>query len=281
MAVKMRLTRMGDKKSPFYRIVVVDSRKARDGEYIDLIGTYAPVEQPAKVKIDVEKAKDWLSKGVQPTETVRSLLVSEGVLQAKPVKKPSKRDLAKAEAAKAAAKADIIQDETNFNFFINRLSANYNYITECADILRGNTNIDVKFYNTYGRSHNYTIGDDGEMIDRVNIAIKFKVTLVDGADELSARKTITTFVKQFIERVNAENGANNLYISNLIRELENSIPSIHYLKFMGINDYDTNYQTISIKESDINNLTKEDRRNYVPEIIVVNPDDIQLAIITN
>ena len=119
------------------------------------------------------------------------------------------------------------------------------------------------------------------MIDRVNIAIKFKVTLVDGADELSARKMITTFVKQFIERVNAENGANNLYISNLIRELENSIPSIHYLKFMGINDYDTNYQTISIKESDINNLTKEDRRNYVPEIIVVNPDDIQLAIITN
>ena len=103
MAVKMRLTRMGDKKSPFYRIVVVDSRKARDGEYIDLIGTYAPVEQPAKIKIDVEKAKDWLSKGVQPTETVRSLLVSEGVLQAKPVKKPSKRDLAKAEAAKAAA----------------------------------------------------------------------------------------------------------------------------------------------------------------------------------
>ena len=91
MAVKMRLTRMGDKKSPFYRIVVVDSRKARDGEYIDLIGTYAPVEQPAKIKIDVEKAKDWLSKGVQPTETVRSLLVSEGVLQAKPVKKPSKR----------------------------------------------------------------------------------------------------------------------------------------------------------------------------------------------
>ena len=102
MAVKMRLTRMGDKKSPFYRIVVVDSRKARDGEYIDLIGTYAPVEQPAKIKIDVEKAKDWLSKGVQPTETVRSLLVSEGVLQAKPVKKPSKRALAKAEAAKAA-----------------------------------------------------------------------------------------------------------------------------------------------------------------------------------
>ena len=81
MAVKMRLTRMGDKKSPFYRIVVVDSRKARDAEYIDKIGHYDPIAQPAEVVIDKDKAKDWLSKGVQPTETVRSLLVKEGVLE--------------------------------------------------------------------------------------------------------------------------------------------------------------------------------------------------------
>ena len=103
MAVKMRLTRMGDKKSPFYRIVVIDSRKARDGEYIDLIGTYAPVKQPAETKINVEKAKDWLAKGVQPTDTVRALLVAEGILQAKPVTKPSKKTLAKEAAAKEAA----------------------------------------------------------------------------------------------------------------------------------------------------------------------------------
>ena len=96
MAVKMRLTRMGDKKSPFYRIVVIDSRKARAGEYIDL-------KQPAETKINVEKAKDWLAKGVQPTDTVRALLVAEGILQAKPVKKPSKKTLAKEAAAKEAA----------------------------------------------------------------------------------------------------------------------------------------------------------------------------------
>ena len=69
MAVKMRLTRMGDKKSPFYRIVVIDSRKARSGE------------TPAEINIDVEKAKDWLSKGVQPTETVKSYLVAAGVIE--------------------------------------------------------------------------------------------------------------------------------------------------------------------------------------------------------
>ena len=88
--VKMRLTRLGDKKSPFYRIVVCDSRKAREGEYIDKIGYYNPLTQPVDVQIDADKAKDWISKGVQPTETVRVLLIKAGVL-VKPTKlSPSK-----------------------------------------------------------------------------------------------------------------------------------------------------------------------------------------------
>lgn len=82
MAVKMRLTRMGDKKSPFYRIVVVDSRKAQSGEYIDKIGYVDPLKDPAEINIDVEKAKQWLAKGVQPTETVKSYLVKAGALEA-------------------------------------------------------------------------------------------------------------------------------------------------------------------------------------------------------
>ena len=81
MAVKMRLTRMGDKKSPFYRIVVIDSRKARSGEYIDKIGYVDPLKTPAEINIDADKAKDWLSKGGQPTETVKSYLVAAGVLE--------------------------------------------------------------------------------------------------------------------------------------------------------------------------------------------------------
>lgn len=85
MAVKMRLTRLGDKKSPIYRIVVVDSRKARDGEYIEKIGHYNPTSQPEEIVIDADKAKDWLSKGVQPTDTVKTLLIREGILE-KPTK---------------------------------------------------------------------------------------------------------------------------------------------------------------------------------------------------
>ena len=90
MAVKMRLTRLGDKKSPTYRIVVIDSRKARDGEYIDKIGHYNPTANPAEVVIDKEKAADWLSKGVQPTETVRALLLNAGVIEKSDKLSPSK-----------------------------------------------------------------------------------------------------------------------------------------------------------------------------------------------
>ena len=81
MAVKMRLTRMGDKKSPFYRVVVIDSHEARDGQYVDLVGTYNPLNE--EIKIDVEKAKKWIACGVQPTETVKSLLVRENVIEGK------------------------------------------------------------------------------------------------------------------------------------------------------------------------------------------------------
>ena len=96
MAVKMRLTRLGDKKSPFYRIVVTDSRNARDGAYIDKVGHYNPIAQPAEIVVDVEKAKDWIAKGVQPTETVRSILIEKGVIE-----KPAKLSPAKTKVRKS------------------------------------------------------------------------------------------------------------------------------------------------------------------------------------
>ncbi len=78
--VKLRLTRMGAKKAPFYRIVAVDSRKARDGEYIEQIGIYNPVADPKEIRIDAELAKKWLANGAQPTDTVRDLFKANGIL---------------------------------------------------------------------------------------------------------------------------------------------------------------------------------------------------------
>ena len=81
MAVKMRLRRMGAKKAPFYRVVVADERSPRDGKFIDEIGYYNPLTNPAEVKIDAEKAEKWLANGAQPTETVKSLLKKSGIVK--------------------------------------------------------------------------------------------------------------------------------------------------------------------------------------------------------
>jgi len=81
--VKLRLTRMGAKKQPFYRIVAIDSRKSRDGEYIDQIGFYNPVSDPKQIVIDADKAKAWLAKGAQPTATVSGLLKQQGIIEKK------------------------------------------------------------------------------------------------------------------------------------------------------------------------------------------------------
>ena len=79
MAVKIRLRRMGAKKNPFYRIVVADSRYPRDGRFIEEIGYYNPLQDPAEIKVDAEKAQKWIANGAQPTDTVKDLLTKAGV----------------------------------------------------------------------------------------------------------------------------------------------------------------------------------------------------------
>ena len=80
MAVKIRLRRMGAKKAPFYRIVVADSRSPRDGRFIEEIGYYDPTKEPSIVKVDAEKAKQWIANGAQPTDTVKVIFKKNNVL---------------------------------------------------------------------------------------------------------------------------------------------------------------------------------------------------------
>ena len=80
MAVKIRLRRMGAKKAPFYRVVVADSRYPRDGRFIEQLGHYNPMTDPAEVVIDAEKAAQWIKNGAQPTETVRALLKKQNII---------------------------------------------------------------------------------------------------------------------------------------------------------------------------------------------------------
>ena len=82
MAVKLRLKRMGTKKRPFYRVIAADSRSPRDGKFIETVGTYNPIVEPAEIKVNNEIALKWLNNGAQPTDTVRDLLKKAGVMQA-------------------------------------------------------------------------------------------------------------------------------------------------------------------------------------------------------
>ena len=79
MAVKMRLTRVGSKKNPIYRVVVADSRSPRDGKFIEIVGRYNPQHDPSLIEFDEGKVRDWLGKGVQPTESVRRLLKTQNL----------------------------------------------------------------------------------------------------------------------------------------------------------------------------------------------------------
>ena len=83
MAVKIRLQRYGAKKRPFYRLVAADSRNKRDGRYLEIIGTYNPLTEPATVKIDEEKAQKWLNEGAQATDTVKNLFKQAGITSKK------------------------------------------------------------------------------------------------------------------------------------------------------------------------------------------------------
>jgi small subunit ribosomal protein S16 len=79
LAVKLRLTRIGSKKNPVYRIVAADSRSPRDGKFLEIVGRYNPQTDPSTIEINEERVKDWLSKGAQPSETVQRLLKAKGL----------------------------------------------------------------------------------------------------------------------------------------------------------------------------------------------------------
>ncbi|MCU1489967.1 MAG: ribosomal protein [Acidimicrobiaceae bacterium] len=108
MAVKLRLMRMGKKKQPTYRIVAADSRSPRDGRFIEIVGTYAPRSDPSTINVDNDKALAWLTKGAQPTETVRKLLQISGAWDVYSSSRPAKSGGSPAKAG-SAAKASAVK----------------------------------------------------------------------------------------------------------------------------------------------------------------------------
>ena len=114
MPVRIRLSRVGSKKRPYYRIVVADSRRSRDGKFIDRIGTYNPMlskDSPERVKLNIDKAKEWIKKGAQPSERIHLFLSNLGVLEKPIITEKTKQHLPKKKAQERAEAANKPKEE--------------------------------------------------------------------------------------------------------------------------------------------------------------------------
>ena len=174
---------------------------------------------------------------------------------------------------------DAVLDKEKFDYFISTYELQYEYMEKTVEYLKTSTHIDFKFYNTYGRSKNFIIGDevDGEeLIDTINISISYYVWVKPNTDQIKAEADLKQYIKDYIESVNS-NGTNNFYNSNMVKEIENNFSYVHHMKFIGINEYDSKYQAVKNITVDLNELTKEERIKYVPEILVANLENINLT----
>lgn len=171
-------------------------------------------------------------------------------------------------------KWDLAYDPDTMTSFMKVFTSQYDNITSIINNkLRNETSIDIKFYNTYGRSTNYFIGEDSESLNTLNLRITFDMWFVAGTDMSTVIPEIKQFIKEKIETI-SDNGTNIIHISNLMREIEHNFSYVDHIRFRGFNDYDTKYQSIILKHTDIDDMEKEARRKYVPELLVIDSDDI-------
>lgn len=171
-----------------------------------------------------------------------------------------------------------ISDYDRFMYLLEMLSKQYEYMSDILDKKTNNYSVDMKFFNSYGRSINFGVDDDLKDLDVVNCKIHFRLAtyLVPNMEELI--RDMKIFIKEYFENIN--NGTlEAIYISNLIQSLENEFEEIKYLKFVRLNDYSTYVQNIENKAVDLNNLSKEERLEYVPEFLNIELDDIIIELI--
>lgn len=174
----------------------------------------------------------------------------------------------------------VIHDMPRFQYFIDSLKSQYHTVTSLMQKITNNYSIDMKLYNTYGRSNNFVLGEDETKLDRVNCSIKFKVSPTLGTDEVKLVSKIKSLIKTYIESIN-KNGYNGIYISNLIKHLESNISEIAYLKFICINEYDSMVQVIDNRDINIATASKDELKNYIPEFLTIDINDINIEIITS
>ena len=171
-------------------------------------------------------------------------------------------------------KWDLPLDKEEFSVFLTSFTWYYRWIVDIINTrLRNVTAIDVKWYNTYGKSKNYAIGDEEEIINTINLKIRFDMWFIPGTDTISMIEKIKYFIKDEIERLN-DTGVNYVHISNLMRKIEINFACVDHIRFININNYPTKYQSVKVLVEDVNDLTKRERMVYVPEMLTVDLDNI-------
>lgn len=175
-------------------------------------------------------------------------------------------------------RANYLTNDDNIFYLLDSIKAQHHNLSAIKDLITNNYSIDLKFYNTYGRSRTFTIGEEKDLLNRLNIKIKLQLAPSPGADSSSLIEDVKITIKNYIETLN-ETGTNGVYVSNLIQVLENQHPEIRYLKFERINDYPTTVQVIeSIPITDIF-YSPDQKRDFVPEYMNISLDDITINII--
>lgn len=174
----------------------------------------------------------------------------------------------------------IINDYEKFMNLMSILYQQYNTLSAISKLITTNYSIDLKFYNTYGKSKNFHIIDNKEnpLLDRVNIRIEFDIKTAFGVDADMFNLELKAFIKDYIENINS-GGTNSIYISNMIKAIETRFSEIRYMIFRGINENDALTQGIENATTDLSTLTREERISYVPEYLTVGLDDIVINLL--
>ena len=170
------------------------------------------------------------------------------------------------------------EDIEEFDRFMQILSSQYDYMDEIMSKKTNNYSIDMKFYNTYGRSNNFVIGDEQEVLNHVNCTLELKVYPFVKSEGAQLVQDMKMFIKEYFESINKETNE-GIFISNLIQELENTFSGIRYLKFVSLNGYDNDYQSIENTAVDVTTLEKSKRISFVPEYLNIELDDIIIDLL--
>lgn len=181
--------------------------------------------------------------------------------------------------------AFTMKDVNKLEHFISLITTQYRYMMDIIDRVNNSYGVDMKFYNTYGRSKNFSIGEAGQKLNRTNLKLAVKIIPTVGTNDDELIRNLKLRIKGYVEDANSfkdgtmVEGYNAIYLSNLIQIIENEFPNVKYLRNMTINEYDASIQAVENLGVQLEKLTTLERRYFVPEYLTIRLEDIQIDII--